>query len=81
MPKKKKGTDYVKNFCNLNVLLPWGEFVRILKKVYGFEMKSKPGSARLFIKGEIRFTAHEPHARESYVSKEDRKRACRFTQD
>jgi len=39
-------------------------------------MVNKPGAARLFIKGQIRFTAHEPHKREPFVSKWDRKRAC-----
>lgn len=38
-------------------------------------MVNKPGSKRLFIKGGIRFTADEPHGREPFVAKWDRKRA------
>jgi hypothetical protein len=51
--------------------------VAVLEKYHGFEMSNSPGggSARIFISGEIRFTAHEPHAREDMVSKWDRKRA------
>ena len=41
-------------------------------------MKNKSGSARLFICGEIRVTAHEPHGREKYVSKKDRERAIKY---
>lgn len=41
-------------------------------------MKNKSGSARLFICGEIRVTAHEPHGREKYVSKPDRQRAIKY---
>ncbi len=74
MPKKNR--EYWKdNFSNFSERLPWDSFVAVLLD-YGFEMVNKPGSARLFVKGEIRFTAHEPHGRESFVSKWDRQRAC-----
>jgi hypothetical protein len=80
MPKIKKNIDfYVANFSNFSERLPWSFFVKVLTKYYGFEMKNAPrGSARLFIKGNIRFSAHEPHGREKYVSKPDRKRAIFF---
>ena len=74
--KSKKKIDYIENLCNFSFRLPWKEFVKILTKHYGCEIVKKRGSAILFIKGEIRFTAHEPHGREKFVSKLDRKRAC-----
>jgi hypothetical protein len=41
-------------------------------------MIEKPGSIRLFIKDEIRFTAHEPHGKgDDFVHKADRTRAIR----
>jgi hypothetical protein len=74
MPKKNK-EYYRENFSNFTEWLPWDFFVAVLHD-YGFEKVNKPGSARLFVKGEIRFNAHEPHGRERFVSKYDRKRAC-----
>ena len=74
MPKKNKGY-YKDKFSDFSEWLPWKYFVSVLLD-YGFEMVNKPGSVRLFVKGEIRFTAHEPHGREPFVSKWDRKRAC-----
>jgi hypothetical protein len=78
MPKKKskKKVDFIENFCNFSVLLPWKECVKILINHYGCEMVNKPGSKRLFIKDQFRVTADEPHGREKYVSKWDRKRIC-----
>jgi len=73
MPKKNK-EYYKEKFPDFSERLPWKFFVAVLLD-YGFEMVNKPGSVRLFVKGEIRFTAHEPHGRESFVSKWDRKRA------
>ena len=75
---KRKERHYIENFCEFSVELPWKEFVKILINHYGCEMKSKRGAARLFIKGEIRFTAHEPHGREKNASIMDRKRACTY---
>jgi hypothetical protein len=40
-------------------------------------MYKKNGSSRVFVKDNERFNADEPHGRESYVSKEDRKKAIR----
>jgi len=78
MPKIKKDLKYyVDNFDNYSERLPWKNFVSVLTKHYGFEMKNGKGSARLFIKDDIRFSAHEPHGRESFVSKPDRQRAIR----
>lgn len=74
MPRKNK-EYYRENFSDFTERLPWDSFVAVLLD-YGFEMVNKPGSARLFVKGEIRFNAHEPHKREPFVSKWDRKRAC-----
>ncbi|BBO70984.1 hypothetical protein DSCA_49140 [Desulfosarcina alkanivorans] len=80
MPKTKKNLDfYVKNFSNFSERLPWKYFVKVLTAHYGFEMEnSRRGSARLFIQKEIRFTAHEPHGRENFVAKIDRKKAIKF---
>ncbi len=79
MPKKKDFEFWVDNFCNFSVRLPWKWFVKILKSHYGFEMRTKRrGSGRLFVRGDIRFSAHEPHKREKFVSKPDRQRACGF---
>jgi len=39
-------------------------------------MIKKSGSVRLFVRGEIRFTADEPHGKgDNYISKYDRQRA------
>ncbi len=78
MPRKKKIEYYIENFANYSVRLPWKFFVKILKSHYGCEMKNKRGSTRLFIKGEIRVTADEPHGREKYVSKKDRERVIKY---
>jgi hypothetical protein len=80
MPKTKKNLQfYVENFSNFSERLPWKFFVKVLTAHYGFEMENaRRGSARLFILGNIRFTAHEPHSREKFVSKIDRIKAIRF---
>jgi hypothetical protein len=79
MPKVKINLDYyIENFSDYSVKIPWNIFVKILTKHYGCKMKNKSGSARLFICGEIRVTAHEPHGREKYVSKKDRERAIKY---
>jgi hypothetical protein len=79
MPKIKKDLKfYVENFANYSELLPWKFFVKVLTNHYGFEYVNHKGSVRLFIKGNIRFTAHEPHGREKIVSKIDRMKAIRF---
>jgi hypothetical protein len=74
----KKELDYYKsNFRNCSVLLPWKYFVAVLTKIYGFEVKKKRGSNRIFFRENERFNADEPHGRESYVSKWDRKKAIK----
>jgi hypothetical protein len=79
MPKIKKDLKYyVDNFDNYSERLPWKKFIDVLTKHYGFEMENGDGSARLFILGQIRFSAHEPHGREKFVSKYDRKKAIKF---
>ena len=77
MPKRKRLEHFRDNFENLSIPIPWECFVAVLEKCHGFEMSNSPGggSARIFIRGEIRFIAHEPHGREDMVSKGDRKRA------
>lgn len=75
---KKDIKFYTDHFKDFSVKLPWKFFVDILTKHYGCEIIKKSGSARLFVMGEIRFTAHEPHGREKFVSKDDRKRAIRY---
>lgn len=78
MPKIKKNLEfYVANFSNYSERLPWKFFVKVLTRHYRFEMKNGKGSARLFIRDHVRFSAHEPHGRESFVSKPDRQRALR----
>lgn len=75
---KKKRIYYYEHFKELSVRIPWKEWIYILKNYYGFEMIAKRGSTRLFVKGEVRFTADEPHGRgDDFVSKADRKRAIR----
>jgi hypothetical protein len=71
---KKNKEFYEENFSNFSERLPWKDFVAVLRD-FGFEMVNKRGSKLLFIKGEIRFSADEPHGREPFVSKWDRKRA------
>lgn len=80
MPKIKKNLEfYAANFSNLNERLPWKYFVKVLTNYHGFEMiNARRGSARLFIHGEIRFNAHEPHGREKFVALMDRKKAIKF---
>jgi hypothetical protein len=78
MPKKRDIDFYIKNIRNFGVRIPWDIFVKILTTHYGCEMESKPGSKRVFIKDEIRVTADEPHGRERFVSKQDRKRVITY---
>jgi hypothetical protein len=79
MPKVKINLEYyIKHFKDYSVKIPWKIFEKILKNHYGCKMNKKRGSARLFICGEIRITAHEPHGREKYVSKKDRERAIKY---
>lgn len=76
MARKKKREFYRKNFANLSIKIPWPYFKDILIKDFGFEMESKRGSIRVFVKGDIRFTVHEPHGKgDPVVSKWDRKKA------
>jgi hypothetical protein len=75
---RKKRKHYYENFKSLSVKIPWDDWIYILQNYYGFEMIKKSGSERLFIKGEIRFTAHKPHKKgDKFVHKSDRKRANR----
>ena len=78
MPKKRDIGYYIENIRNFGVKIPWNVFVKILTSYYGCEIESKPGAARVFIKGEIRFNAHDPHGRENFVSLADRKRAIKY---
>jgi len=78
MPKKRDIDYYRENIRNFSIKIPWDVFVKILTSYYGCEMESKPGSKRVFIKDEIRVTAHEPHGREKFVSKQDRKRVITY---
>lgn len=74
--KRKEAQHYLDNFENFSVKIPWDCFKYILTKFFGFEMISKRGSKRLFVSGEIRFTADKPHGRgDNYISKYDRQRA------
>ncbi len=76
MAKKKKREFYRKNFTNLSIKIPWRYFKDILIKDFGFEMQSKRGSIRVFIREDQRFTVHEPHGKgDPFVSKQARKRA------
>jgi hypothetical protein len=71
----KKLEYYKNNFTNFSILLPWKEFEDILTKTYSFEMVKKKGSGRVFVREDERFNADEPHGREPFVSKLDRKKA------
>lgn len=73
----KQREAYKNSFRDFSVLLPWKYFVEILTKIYKFDMENRSGSSRIFVKDDERFSAHEPHGREPYVSLEDRKKAIR----
>ncbi|HEC68501.1 MAG TPA: hypothetical protein ENI35_06840 [Candidatus Desulfofervidus auxilii] len=76
MAKKKKREFYRKNFADLSIKIPWKYFKDILIKNFGFEMESKRGSVRVFVREDQRFTVHKPHGKgDSFVSKWARKRA------
>ena len=52
----------------------------VLKNYYGFEMYPggrTSGAQRVFVNGEIRFTAHEPHGGDDHVDKVSRQNAIR----
>lgn len=79
--RKKKALFYFEEFENLSIKIPWDCFVYIMTKILNFEMINKGGSRRLFVNGEIRFTADEPHGKgDDYIYKDDRKRAIRAKQ-
>jgi len=76
MAKKKKREFYRKNFADLSIKIPWKYFKDILIKNFGFEMESKRGSVRVFVRENQRFTVHKPHGKgDPFVSKWARKRA------
>ena len=76
MAKKKKREFYRKNFADLSIKIPWKYFKDILIKNFGFEMESKRGSVRVFVREDQRFTVHKPHGKGNpFVSKWARKRA------
>jgi len=76
MAKKKKREFYRKNFADLSIKIPWKYFKDILIKNFGFEMESKRGSVRVFVREDQRFTVHKPHWKgDPFVSKWARKRA------
>lgn len=78
MPKKRKIDYYIQNLKNYSVKIPWDVFVEILTSHYGCQMEKKRGAARVFIKGDIRVTAHQPHNRDDFVSKPDRQRVIKY---
>lgn len=74
--RSKRRQIAAENIKNLGVKILWEDFVWVLTKLYKAKMFNKPGSCRVFvIEGVYPFNAHEPHGREPWVSKEDRKRA------
>jgi len=74
--RKKEAQYYLENFEKFSIKIPWDCFKYILINFLGFEMFKKSGSVRLFMKGEIKFTAHKPHGKgDDYISKYDRQRA------
>lgn len=80
MTGRKKRDCYRRDFGKLSVKVPWSYFKDILIKDFGFEMENKSGSRRVFVRGDVRFTADEPHGSrrgDFFVSKADRKRAIR----
>lgn len=78
MPKVRINLEYyLEHFNDYSVKLPWKIFEKILINHYGCKIKKKSGSARLFICGDIRVTAHEPHGRDKNVSKQDRQRVIK----
>ena len=74
---KKELYSHRDSFRDWSVRMPWKAFVDVLTKCYGFDMINKRGSSRVFVREDERFTADEPHGREKFVSKEDRKKAIR----
>jgi len=76
MAKKKKREFYRKNFADLSIKIPWKYFKDILIKNFGFEMESKRGSVRVFVREDQSFAVHKPHGKgDPFVSKWARKRA------
>jgi hypothetical protein len=76
--RKKDAEDYLGEFENFHINIPWDCFVYILTKFFSLEMKKKKGSKRAFTNGKITFTADEPHGKgDNYVYKWDRQRAIR----
>ena len=77
MPRSKQ-TELLERLKSSSIPLLWRDFKRLFENHLGFKVYSKSGgSARAFIKGEVTFTAHEPHGREKTVSKETRRNALR----
>jgi hypothetical protein len=75
MTRKARKAELIKNFRNLSYRYEWDDFVWVLTRHFGFKLAHKKGSERAFIKGDIIFTAHEPHGGQSWVSNESRRRA------
>jgi hypothetical protein len=76
---KKQAIYFRDHFKELSVKIPWRYYKYVFTKYYHFEMYGDTGSAaRLFINGDIRFNAHEPHGSEQeFVYKTCRKNAIR----
>jgi hypothetical protein len=74
MPRKDKEW-LVSNIRNLGAEILWDDFVWVLTNRFGFRIINKPGSRRVFVKGTVRFNAHEPHGRKPFVHIMDRRRA------
>jgi hypothetical protein len=80
---KKRLECYSNNIENLHIKIPWRYFVPVMKKSYGFEVFSggrTSGATRLFVNGNVRFNADEPHSREATVDRASRMNAIRSIQ-
>jgi len=63
------------NIKNLRAEILWDDFFGVLTNYFGFKIVNKSGSRRVFVKGTVRFNAHEPHGRKPFVHRMDRRRA------
>lgn len=79
MMKKSKRAELVLNIKNLGKKFFWDDFESILTNEFGFELGKKRGAERAFKRktatSQIIFTAHQPHKKDIFVSKESRMRA------
>ncbi|MHB9074227.1 MAG: hypothetical protein ACYC6G_11960 [Desulfobaccales bacterium] len=79
MTKKSKRAELVQNIKNLGYKFLWDDFESTFTNDFGFELGKKRGSERAFKRktatSQIIFTAHQPHKKNIFVSKESRVRA------